>query len=254
MKRISLLLTLALLIAGCGPDGNPPEMVAPTTTSAGGTVQLSTSAPAEARPTPAEATSAPAATPAAAGDVVTITFAGLDSESSYFAPLIERFNQDNSGIQVRFVSLDEITRPAANESYDLDKEAQLIVSAADTAVFNYPRPENITKGYLLDLKPLMDADPSFDRGDFYPGAFDRFSYHGGVYIVPRFIYINLIAYNRDLWAKKGVAPPKPDWTMKDMFAAASQLATRRGNEVTVYGTIKDDPLEVLRYELVSAGL
>jgi len=248
MKRISLLLTLTLLIAGCGPDDNPPEMVAPATTLPGGTVQFSTSAPAEARPTPAEATSAPA------GDVVTITFAGLDSESSYFMPLIERFNQDNPGIQVRFVSLDEITRPAANESYDLDKEAQLIVNAADTAVFNYPRPEAITKGYLLDLKPFMDADPSFDRGDFYPGALDRFSYHGGVYMVPRFIYINLLAYNRDLWAKKGVAPPKPDWTMKDMFTAAEQLATRRGNEVTVYGTIKDDPLEVLRYELVSAGL
>ncbi|HEY3228619.1 MAG TPA: extracellular solute-binding protein, partial [Roseiflexaceae bacterium] len=167
---------------------------------------------------------------------------------------IERFNQDNPGIQVTFVSLDEIIRPAANESYDLDKEALLIVSAADTAVFNYPRPDDITNGYLLDLKPFMDADPSFDRDDFYPGALDRFSYHGGTYLVPRFIYVDLLSYNRDLWAKEGLATPKPDWTMKDMFAAAEQLATRRGDEITVYGTIKDGPLEVLRYELVSAGV
>src|SRR5262245_16042830 len=101
MRSISLLLIL-LLLAACSPSAPAPEATAP-------------SAPA---PLP-DATTQPA-TPAAeatptTGETITISFAGYDSEREHFEPLIERFNQENPGIQVSFVSLDEITRLADNE-------------------------------------------------------------------------------------------------------------------------------------------
>jgi ABC-type glycerol-3-phosphate transport system substrate-binding protein len=243
MKRIGLLLAVIVLIAGCTPGDRSPELAAPTATPAGGEAQPATAEPAEAIP----------ATVAPAGEAVTISFAAYDSERSYFGPLIERFNQDNPGIKVTFASIDDIVQPVASAPDFYKQQMRLIVSAADTAAARNPRPEDISYGYLLDLKPLMDADPSFDRDDFYPSALDQFSRNGGVYLVPQFIGINLLAYNRDMWTKKGLALPKPDWTMTDMLAAAEQLATRRGDEVAVYGTLRDEPLGILLYELASAG-
>jgi ABC-type glycerol-3-phosphate transport system substrate-binding protein len=185
---------------------------------------------------------------------VAISFAAYDSEREYFGPLIERFNQANSAIQVSFVSLDALTQLADGEPYDSDKMMRRIVVGADTAAYVNPQPADIARGYLHDLKPLIDADAAFDAGDFYPGALERFSYNGGVYLAPRFLRIGLLAYNRDLWAKQGLPPPDPNWTRQDMLAAAQQLAEKRGDEIVVYGTLAASAQELLSYELESTGI
>jgi multiple sugar transport system substrate-binding protein len=242
MKRLVLLIAASLLLGACIPGSNAPETLLPT------------AAPA-ATPQPTATVVSDAGTPSA-DEVVTLGFGAVESEREYFEPLIGAFNQENPGIQVQFVALDDVMRQEANQAYDPDLTMRRTVSTVDTASysFTYLRPEDISRGYLRDLKPLMDADASFDRDDFYPGTLERFSRGGGIYMLPRFIDVRLLSYNKELWHKKGLAPPRPDWSMQDMLAAARQLATKRGDAIEVYGTLALGEQQVLYQELLSVGI
>src|SRR5262245_293889 len=119
-------------------------------------------------------------------------------------------------------------------SQSLDQLMRQIVSSADTAATFFLRPEDIKNGLVRDLAPLIDADPSFDRDDYYPGALAAGT-DGGIYLLPHTLRLGLLSYNKDLWDKRGLPAPKPDWTWSDLLAAAAQLAQKRGDTVDVYG-------------------
>jgi ABC-type glycerol-3-phosphate transport system substrate-binding protein len=116
-------------------------------------------------------------------------------------------------------------------------------------------PEDIKNGYVHDRTPLIEADPAFDRDDFYPAALAAASQEGGIYMVPRSVTVSLLSYNRDLWARRGVPAPKPDWTWADLIAAAEQLAEKRGDQVEIYGLVSwDSGFTALFGELAQAGI
>src|SRR5690606_13133428 len=117
----------------------------------------------------------------------------------------------------------------------------------------FVRAEDLASGLLLDLAPLMDADPSFDRDDFYPGAFEAASLDGAVYVLPRTIGVPLLAYNRDLFDAAGLATPTPDWTWEDFLGAAERLASKRGDEVDVYGFVAPDAGLMALYGALAAA-
>jgi ABC-type glycerol-3-phosphate transport system substrate-binding protein len=195
-----------------------------------------------------DATSAPTAESDAN---VTITF-GADSFMRHvYEPLIAAFNAQHPGITVQWVSLDRVYQARS----DYREQARQIVSLADTAEAGVNE-EDFQLGLLHDLKPLMDADLSFNRDDFYPGALSSATTSGSaVYKLPQMLDISLLFYNKDLWAARGLAVPKPDWTWQDVEAAAQQLARKQGSTVTVYGLADEDAyLAVLLNELRSAGL
>jgi multiple sugar transport system substrate-binding protein len=163
--------------------------------------------------------------------VVTIGFAAHEFERQIYEPLIKAFNEQNPGIQVQFVALDDV----AGQS--LDQQMRQTVSAADTAAVFFLRPEDIRNGLVRDLQPLIDADPAFDRDDFYPGTLATAGANNGIYLLPHSIDISLLSYNKDLWARRGLPAPKPDWTWSDLLATAEQLAQKRGDKVDVYGLL-----------------
>jgi multiple sugar transport system substrate-binding protein len=199
----------------------------------------------------------PAATAAAdgSGQVVTIGFGAQSYERQVYEPLIAEFNRQNADVQVQFVSLDEVNQPQPGEQFDIDTAMRRSVSAADTLVSYYMQPEMVAKGYVYDLKPLMDADADFDAGDFYPGMLEQFTVGGGVYMLPRATQVQLLSYNKDLWARKGLPEPRPDWTMADLLAAAEQLAEKRGSKVEVYGLVDwSTEFMALLSELHAAGI
>jgi ABC-type glycerol-3-phosphate transport system substrate-binding protein len=222
---VVLLVVLALL-SGCGFGGGPPET----------TVDVTAVPDASAGPEAGGATPVPDATPVADG-VMTIGFGAQEFERQVFEPLIATFNQQNPGIRVQFVSLDEAIRPVPGEAFDPGLMVRKIVSAADTAAVFFIRPEDMKNGLLHDLKPLIDADADFNADDYYPGVFDPASLNGASYMLPRTIHIQLMSYNKDLWAARGLPAPKPDWTWRDVLGAAEQLAQKRGSEVDVYGLL-----------------
>ncbi len=230
-----LALTAALLLSACGfgAASEPPVT-------------------ADAQPVPTDASAAGGSAPTtAAAANVTITFGSFSFMRQAYEPLIAAFNEQHPGIIVQFVSLDAIFQGGG----DQNEQTRQIVSLADTAEAEV-NGEQFRQGLLCDLTPLIDGDPSFDRDDFYPGALSSATAAGGsIYKLPQTLYVPLLFYNKDLWAARNLAAPKPGWTWQDVEAAAQQLAQKQGSTVQVYGLADDDGyLAVLLTKLKSAGL
>ena len=221
-----LVLVAALVLGACSPGGpsEPPAAVL-------------------ASPASGDAT-------ASAGNV-TITFGAINPMRHTYEPLINAFNAQHPGITVQFVALDEVYQGSS----DYNEQTRQIVRRADTAEAGVSE-EEFNLGLLHDLKPLMDADPNFNRDDFYPSALSSATSAGGaLYKLPQTLDIRLLFYNKDLWTARGLAAPRPEWTWNDLEAAVQQLAQKQGNTVTAYGLADEDAyLAVLLTELKSAGL
>lgn len=164
--------------------------------------------------------------------VVTITFGASESERALFTPFIEQFNRQNPDMHVQFVAVAAEIGPQESANPMLD-----LARAADTAILASVRPEDIRRGYLRDLKPLMDADATFNRADFYSTALQGVTLDGAVAAIPRTVSVPLIQYNKTLWAKQGLSAPKPDWSWRDVAAAAEALARKNGNKIETYGLV-----------------
>ncbi len=229
----AVLTVMALLVSACALDATQP---APTIVPEAG------------------ASPAPDAAPGPAGEVV-ITFAAQEYERQVFEPLIERFNAENPDMRVQFVSLDEVLNYSGGGPPDFNTMIRRTVSAADTiATWGVSR-DYVKHGFIRDLKPFMDADPAFDRADYYAGALSGATIDGGIYLAPRSVQVRLLGYNRDLWAARGLDPPAPDWTWSQMMDAAEQLAEKQGATVQTYGFVDWSPeMTVLLAELSQAGI
>jgi ABC-type glycerol-3-phosphate transport system substrate-binding protein len=201
---------------------------------------------------------APAAT-SAPTEPITITFAATEEERPIYEPLMAAFEAENPGIRVQLVNIEQaaetITMPDGGQMTMIGPGSiRKVVSMADTAVGITPTSEAIAKGWVRDLSPLIDADAAFDRADFYPGLLAP-DQAGHIYLLPAKIDVDLLAYNKELWAQRGLPPPKPDWTWSDLKTAAEQLAVKRGSRVEVYGMLDwAEGMPALQAELAEAGV
>ena len=179
--------------------------------------------------TGAPAAGSPAA-PTGDGSVVTITFACHEWQQSEFEQLAAEFHDQNPAIQVTVLSLDDIF---GHKDYtDLSRPA----FAADTAYFMV----NASMGSqwsARDLTPFIQADASFDPGDFFPGMLEAFHWNGATLALPSQAWLHVLFYDKQQFDAAGVAYPTMDWTQADFLAAAQQLTERRGDEVRRYGFV-----------------
>lgn len=210
MRRLWIMLTLwAVLLASCGapqPSGGATPAV-------------------------------PGATPTRGSESVTISFAVWEYERAAYEPLAERFTAENPTIKVVLVSLDDMMmfEPGSEGPTNPLDMLRRIVSAADTAPAFALTPEAFGTLLLLDLKPLMDADATFQRDDFFPGAIERYTAKGGVWALPRYHSVPLIVYNRALFQNANLPEPRPGWTWDDLMAAAERLTERSGMTTLTHG-------------------
>ncbi|HET7558959.1 MAG TPA: extracellular solute-binding protein [Limnochordia bacterium] len=85
-------------------------------------------------------------------------------------------------------------------------------------------------GDLVNLDPYVAANSY--RSEFYNRLLDRFRTDGHLYYLPLSLKPQAVFYNRDLFAARGLAEPKPDWTWDDFVGIAKRLsATRNGQRV-----------------------
>ncbi|MGQ9826758.1 MAG: ABC transporter substrate-binding protein, partial [Roseiflexus sp.] len=210
MKRIWLLTLVVVVLAACG-------MPQPS----GGV-------------TPAP----PGATPATGqNETVTISFAIWDNERNIYQPLADRFMSENPNIKVVLVSLDDImmVEPGNNEPAGPLDYLRRVVSAADTAPASVAPPEAFGTPLLFDLKPLMDADATFRRDEFFPGTLERYTAKGGIWVLPLSFSVPLIVYNRTLFQNADLPDPRTGWTWEELLAAAERLTERSGTTNLTYG-------------------
>lgn len=221
-RSLAALVALAVLLGACSQAGDP----AATRTPPDGTGPT----PVAAAATPAE----PGPDAAAPSDPVTITFGAQSYLRPAYEPLIEQFNQQNPGVHVQFVSIDAAYQVGGG-TFDLGAQVRQIVSMADVVSLYVLRKEDIAAGYVADLQPLIDADATFDRADFYPNMLEQYQLDAGLYMIPRSRRMPLLSYNKRLWQRSGLPTPRPDWTYADMLAAAERLVEKRGDTIAVYG-------------------
>lgn len=146
---------------------------------------------------------------------VTISFGAERAEDAFYKPLIAAFHEQNPDIEVVFRPFDDITP-------DSSQELRAIMSSVDTALLPHLPADAPTEIYLRDLKPFIDADPTFDRDDYYQRLLAPSD--AQIYVLPATVEITLLAYNKDLWIAAGLPEPDPAWSWPDLIAAAEQIA------------------------------
>jgi ABC-type glycerol-3-phosphate transport system substrate-binding protein len=252
-RVLTPLLAAALLLSACSFGAAPDNQEAPIAAVEAPIAAVEAlTAEAEASTTSAEAPAAEALPvaprPPATGERITITFGASEEERALFEPLIEAFEQENPDIHVQFFDLYSLFRQGEPAYID-----RVVMNAVDTTLFGVG-PRAYQQGLVQDLTLLMEADPSFARDDFYPGALEAASQDGKLYVVPSAINVPLLFYNKALWKLKGLPEPSPDWTWPDLVAAAEQLATKPGDTVEVYGLADRGLMMTLMGELQTAGV
>jgi multiple sugar transport system substrate-binding protein len=99
------------------------------------------------------------------------------------------------------------------------------------------------KGYLLDLRPFVEAD--LDRGDL--GDWDAaqyralFDHTGAQFALPKYHGALALYYNKDLLDQYGVEYPDGTWTHDDYLQAMKGLVRPldRGGRISLWGSMLD---------------
>ena len=211
MKRFVLTLVLIpfLVLSACGPTANEDDT----------------------GPLPGvNATPAPSANasqqPTAVASGVTISYAAWESDIPTYERFAAKFHQENPSINVVIIPMDDLTSSSnSNGSQDVITQFRQVVSGADTAPTYYLPPEVASAKLVLDLKPLMEADAGFKRDDFYPGALERSNYAAGMFVLPRYVYAQVLSYNKNLFKAANLPAPTATWTWRDLLGAAEQIAS-----------------------------
>ncbi len=117
-----------------------------------------------------------------------------------------------------------------------------LAASADT--FAYPGdllPRHTREGLVRDLAAFIEADPTFEAADFYPGLLEQFQWDGGIWALPAKVYPALIFYDKTAFEEAGLSPPRPGWTYEEFTQAAQQLTVREGDRVLRYGFLDPFP-------------
>ncbi len=189
-------------------------------------------------------TSAPVLTPVGpGGGPVSISFAVPDweLERGYLDRLVKEFEAQNPGIRVGLKSFNEILDLPPGRFYPTDDFWFKLASAADVfqVIFvNGIDRQAVRDGLVRDLKPFIDADPTFHADDFYPGALEATAWDGGIWAMPTALDYKLILFDKEAFDATGVAYPEIGWTWDDFLAKARALTVRSGGQVTRWGFVQ----------------
>ncbi|MBT0565234.1 sugar ABC transporter substrate-binding protein [Williamsia sp. CHRR-6] len=122
--------------------------------------------------------------------------------------LSNQFEQQNPGVRLKFVTLSEnearakITASVATGGGEFDV----------VMISNYETKMWAQNGWLVNLSPFMNADPSYDAADFIPTLRDALSYRGSMYSAPFYGESSFLMYNKKMFAAAGVTlPAQPTW-------------------------------------------
>jgi multiple sugar transport system substrate-binding protein len=155
---------------------------------------------------------------------ITISFMAPESQRFLYQGVIDTFKQQNPDINVVFISVEEAYQQ--NPALASLSQTALSAQAADTTIGSI-KPSDITQGYVANLRPLIDSDPTFQLDDYFPQSLIPMSADGGMYILPQSTYVPLLYYNKQLLPNLNA---EPSWD--EVLRAAEQVAEQhRTNEV-----------------------
>ena len=109
---------------------------------------------------------------------------------------------------------------------------------ADVILLNYRRYGAFAaKGALEPLGPYLAQSRVIKDTDFYAQAMEPFRWQGTLTCVPQNLSSLVVYYNKDLFARAGLAQPREDWTWDDFLKTAKALTrdTSGRGRVDQYG-------------------
>jgi multiple sugar transport system substrate-binding protein len=205
LSWLGLLTILSIILTACGaqtPAAQP------------------TAAPAPA----GEATAAPAA-PAAGVTIRWRTRPGDAAEQKVYEELNALVNE-----QLAAKGITATYDPAPNQGYFEKLKTELAGGNAPDIFWigGVELADFVATGQILDLKPLMDKDTSFDINAFYPNVIEQLTRDGKIYGLPRDISTMVVYFNEDLFKAAGLKTPKElaaegNWNWDTMLDAAKKL-------------------------------
>jgi multiple sugar transport system substrate-binding protein len=170
-------------------------------------------------------------TPASEG-AVTITFVpGLGSFNlEPYRALADRFHEAHPDVVVDVKMLDIMSGTVP--------DLPALGRTADCFQWYAGFDDEKNREAILNLQPLLDADPSFTMDDFYPQAVREYTWQGQLWGLPADVTPYVIEYNKDLFDAAGLDYPALDWTADDFLAAAVAL-TKGEDEAKQYGYVAE---------------
>lgn len=142
--------------------------------------------------------------------------------------LLSDFERENPTIRVELLHIPE----------QYFQKLHLLAAAdmtPDVAFINSLQfPAYARAGLLADLTPWMRAERGLSTTDFYPQALQAFYFAASdkraLGAIPRDVSDLVVYYNRDLFARAGLAPPADDWTWADFLKTARALTYDRDGD------------------------
>lgn len=151
------------------------------------------------------------------------TWGGAEESDSEFSQTIRglwrQFEKENPGVVIR-----EEKIPGSKEyvskmllSFVAGTEPDIMsLDASSAAIF-------IENGVLMDLRPLIDKDPSFSLRDYFPNVVKIASRGQSVYAIPGDFTPMVVYYNKKLFDAAGVPYPSDNWTFDEFIDKARRL-------------------------------
>lgn len=158
---------------------------------------------------------------------------GGQEEDAIVEDALARFSAENPNIRVRRIN--------PGDAASFYTKLQTMMASGDPPDVFYVGSERIPSfvdlGLLLPLDDFIAADEQLsvrdrlDLSGFYPATVAAFRFdgeqsgHGALYGIPKDFTTVGFYWNKDLFARAGVAPPSDDWTWDDFIGAARRIGT-----------------------------
>jgi len=174
---------------------------------------------------------------------IRLQVSGEPEEVAAFSAIAEAYQQTTSAVTIEVVAVAEKS----------DHLARLSSSFAagnppDVFVVNYREyAQFVTRGAIEPAGPLLD-ERGIDNSDYYPQSLDAFTYEGQLQCMPQNISSLVVYYNRTLFDRAGMEPPKACWSLSDLQSNARSLTTGK-----TYGIGVEPSLTRLAPFIWSAG-
>lgn len=155
------------------------------------------------------------------GGDVTLTLATVSNpQMKDMEELKSHFEDDNPGIKINFVQMEEGDLRAAVTADVASKAGQYDIVTAGA----YEVPQWGALGWLKDLTADLAADENYDVGDILEPVRTALSVDGKQYAVPFYGESSILMYNKEIFDAAGLTMPNnPTWQQVAEFA--KQLKT-----------------------------
>ncbi|GGK39192.1 sugar ABC transporter substrate-binding protein [Pilimelia terevasa] len=155
----------------------------------------------------------------AAGDPVRLMVFGTPEELASYRTLISAYDKAVPGRPVQLVE--------ASDRKDLIARLSTAVAGGappELFLMNYRYyGQFAARGAIDPVDTRLASSTAIAARDLYPQALEAFQWAGRQYCLPQNVSSLAVYYNKRLFARYGVAPPKPGWHWNDMVATATAL-------------------------------